>query len=185
MPFLHSLTELSHTTSGTHPNYSVLAIPAYWILSIAPHAGAIYLASRGQLQDWDNTCPRSIDHKAHLKSTLSDDEYATYERVEAASANSLENLPLFATAIVLGNLAGFRKEGWKGLYGFTAAFLVLRTLHTISYISIKTSGASYIRTFLWATSSALCLNVITKSAWALGGLVKGVSSSGASAFRAE
>jgi uncharacterized MAPEG superfamily protein len=185
MPFLQSFNELSHTTTGTHPNYSILAIPAYWVLSVAPHAGAIWLASQGNLKNYNNVSPRSDKHRVAVKERLSAEQYARFERIEAASANSLENLPLFATAIVLGNLAGFKKEGWKGLYGFAAAFLALRTLHTATYISTTDNAASYLRSGLWVSSSVLCLNVITKSALALGGVLKGANISGGSAFRAD
>jgi len=182
---MESFAELSHTTTGRHPNYSILAIPAFYTLAIIPHGAALYLATGGKLDQWDNRNPRSTQMKEKLKAKLGNEQYAAYERAEAAHANSMENLPLFATAIILGNMAGFKKEGWKGLYGFAAAFLAIRTLHTIVYIGEKTQAASMARSGLWAAGTALCLNVITKSAFALGAVVKGMNWSGASAFRAE
>jgi hypothetical protein len=73
----------------TH-NLSILAIPAYYILSLLPHGYALNVATQGQLIKWDNRNPRSSDLKAKLKERLPAKEFAKYERLEACHANGME-----------------------------------------------------------------------------------------------
>lgn len=107
-------------------NPSILAIPAYYILSVLPHSYALAVASQGKLSNFDNRCPRSSTLKSKLKDRLDPETFAKYERAEACHANGMENLPLFATAVILGNMAGIKKEGFGGLTGFAASFLAIR-----------------------------------------------------------
>ena len=73
-------------------NPSILAIPAYYILSVIPHAFALNAATQGQLTKWDNRNPRSTDMKAKLKQRLPAEVFAKYERMEACHANGMEVL---------------------------------------------------------------------------------------------
>jgi hypothetical protein len=75
-------------------NASILAIPAYWVLSMLPHGLAIRAATEGQLKRWDNRNPRSSDLKAKLKQRLPAEAFARYERLEACHANGMEVLYL-------------------------------------------------------------------------------------------
>ncbi|KAF2034920.1 hypothetical protein EK21DRAFT_107550 [Setomelanomma holmii] len=150
-------------------NPSILAIPAYYILSLLPHSYAINVASQGQLKKWDNRNPRSSDMKAKLKERLPAETFAKYERLEACHANGMENLPLFATAVVLGNLAGLKKQGLDGLNGFAALFLAIRVVYTGVYATHQTQGPTAIRGGLWMAGVALCLRTIFRAARALGG----------------
>lgn len=58
--------------------------------------------------------PSLNNPKAHLKETLSESEFARYERSEACSANIYEDPPLFVSAVIAGNMAGLKKEGSNG-----------------------------------------------------------------------
>jgi hypothetical protein len=71
-------------------NASILAIPAYYILSILPHSYAINVATQGELSKWDNRNPRSSSMKTKLKERLPADTFTKYERLEACHANSME-----------------------------------------------------------------------------------------------
>ncbi|KAL1791970.1 hypothetical protein ACET3X_009721 [Alternaria dauci] len=71
-------------------NASVLAIPAYFMLSFLPHALAVNVATVGNVLTWDNRNPRSSDVKAQLKQRLPAASYAKYERMEACHANGME-----------------------------------------------------------------------------------------------
>lgn len=107
--------------------------------------------------------------KAKLKDRLSAEEYAKYERLEACHANGMENLPLFATAVVLGNMAGLKRDGLGGMTGFAATFLAIRLAYTIIYVNHTTQGPTLIRSGLWAAGVGLCFRIIVKAAKALGG----------------
>jgi uncharacterized MAPEG superfamily protein len=170
----------------TH-NLSILAIPAYYVLSVLPHSYALNVATGGQLTKWDNRNPRSSTLKSKLKDRLSAEEFAKYERLEACHANGMEvrfsctifanqtqayyvqNMPLFAAAIVLGNMAGLKKQGLDGLNGFAGLFLAVRLLYTGVYATHQTQGPTAARSVLWFTGVALCFRTIIRAARALGG----------------
>ncbi|KAF2804855.1 uncharacterized protein BDZ99DRAFT_144328 [Mytilinidion resinicola] len=148
-------------------NSSILAIPAYYVLSVLPHSYAIHLATNGKLVSWDNRNPRSTTLKANLKQTLDATTYARYERAEACHANGMENLPLFASAVILGNMAGLKRDGIYGLSGFAGLFLAIRVAYTVVYLGTTTNGPTVLRSTLWAAGSTLCVRVILEAARAL------------------
>ncbi|KAF2740030.1 hypothetical protein EJ04DRAFT_264229 [Polyplosphaeria fusca] len=150
-------------------NPSILAIPAAGVLAFFPHAYSITIATHGKLLEWDNRNPRSTELKAKLKSDLDADAYARYERAEACHHNGMENMPLFCTAVVLGNMAGLKKQGLDGLTGFAGMYLGVRLAYTAAYLTTKTQGPTLLRSGLWAASVGLCFRVLFKAAKALGG----------------
>jgi uncharacterized MAPEG superfamily protein len=79
----------------------------------------------------------------------------------------MENLPIFATAIILGNMAGLKKEGISGLNGFAAIFLAVRAIYTATYANHTAQGLTWLRTGLYFTGFSLCLRIMVKSAKAL------------------
>lgn len=149
-------------------NLSILAIPTYYLLALFPHAYALNVATGGKPTKWDNRCPRSTTLKAQLKETLSESDFARYERSEACSANLYENLPLFASAVILGNMAGLKKEGWNGLNAFAGMYLGVRAIYTLAYIGIDHNKLSALRTGLWTASWVLCFRIFGQAAKALG-----------------
>ena len=151
----------------TH-NTSVLAIPAYFILAMIPHGWAINVASQGNISTWDNRNPRNTDLKAKLKARLPAETYAKYERLEACHANSMESFPLFTAAIVLGNIAGLKKED---LTRFAGYFLALRVAYMAVYATHKTQGPTILRTGIWYVGIGLCFKTIVQAAKAMGGRV--------------
>ena len=151
-------------------NLSVLAIPAYIALALLPHSYALNVATRGDLLKWDNRNPRSTTMKASLKERLDAETYAKYERLEACHANWMENLPIFGFAVVLGNMAGLKREGIGGLNGFVATFLAIRAIYTVIYVNNTTQGTTVLRSGLFFTGLGLCFSTIIRSAKALNGL---------------
>ena len=150
-------------------NTSILAIPAYYALALAPHAYAIVTATDGSISKWDNRCPRATELKTTLQSKMSEADYSRYERAEGAHANAMENLPLFASAVIVGNMAGLKKGGWTGMNAFVAAWFGLRVAHTASYIWLSDDQSrSWIRTALYNASLAPAFYVLIKAAKVLG-----------------
>lgn len=148
-------------------NPSILAIPALHILSILPHAYALKVSTQGDPNKWDNRNPRSSTMQSKIKDRLDPEDFAFYERLQACHANGMENLPIFATAVILGNMAGLKKDGVWGMTGFAASFLAVRVAYTAAYLTHKTQGQTMIRSGLWATGVGLCFRVIFKAAKAL------------------
>jgi uncharacterized MAPEG superfamily protein len=150
-------------------NPSILAIPVVHLLSILPHSYALGVATRGQVSLWDNRNPRSSTMKEKLKQRLTAEEFARFERLEACHANGMENLPIFAAAVILGNMAGLKKDGWGGMTGFAATFLAIRLAYTAVYVTHTTQGPTLIRSGLWMAGVGLCWRIMFKAARALGG----------------
>lgn len=143
---------------------SVLAIPAYFILSTLPHSYAIHIATNGQPLKWDNRNPRATGIRKNLQERLPKETYEKWERCEAASANGMENLPLFASAIILAKVAGLDKGETNT---FAGTYLAVRALYFLNYIMTKRNEYTYIRSGLWATSVALCVRTMMQAARAL------------------
>jgi uncharacterized MAPEG superfamily protein len=145
-------------------NISILAIPAYYIMAVLPHFYAVNVVKKNDPTKWDNSRPRSQSMKEELKTKLSAEEYGRYERAEAASANAVENLPLFASAVIVANAAGMTKDGQAGLDAFVGAWFAIRAAHSLSYIYISDSKMSYLRSALWIASLGLCFKVFGQAA---------------------
>ncbi|KAB2101504.1 hypothetical protein AG0111_0g10236 [Alternaria gaisen] len=142
-------------------NTSILAIPAYVILTFLPHVLAINVATRGNFLTWDNRNPRSSDLRAQLKQRLTAVTYTKYKRMEACHANGMENLLLFIGAVVLGNIAGL---GQNELAKLAAWFLAVRIAYTVAYITTSTQAPTLIRSSLWIAGVSLCFCTIIRAA---------------------
>ncbi|OCK82655.1 hypothetical protein K432DRAFT_380267 [Lepidopterella palustris CBS 459.81] len=93
-------------------NPSILAIPVYLLLSFILHLYAIYIATNGKPLNWDNGNPRSTTLYSNLQELP--DTFAAYEHAEACHANGMENLPLFVSAGILGNMGS--RQGDEGFW---------------------------------------------------------------------
>lgn len=140
---------------------SILAIPAYYILSMFPHSYAIQVATNFQPLRWDNRNPRSSVLKKDLQEKLPKEQYEKYERCEAASANGMENLPLFASAIILGKMAALDRGEMEK---FAGVYLALRALYFWNYIATKKNEYTLVRSGLWVGSVVLCVRTIMQAA---------------------
>ena len=90
----------------TTTNYSIYAIPAFWLLAFAPHFYSSALIHRGTNGRLDNANPRGASFAEMCKKSLDRATLAKVERARAAEANAFENLPVFAAAVICGNMAG-------------------------------------------------------------------------------
>jgi uncharacterized MAPEG superfamily protein len=128
------------------PNLSLFAIPAYWILTMLPHNYAIAIMRKANNGRWNNASPRSSKWDATLRESTPADVYARYERAEAAHKNGMENFPIFAGAILAGNIA---KLDTLTLNAFVAAYLCSRVAYTVIYVSVNSHRYSLYRTAIW------------------------------------
>jgi len=148
----------SSTLTTKTRNFSILSVPAYYVLSVLFHTYAVLLASRGQPTKWDNHNPRSSSVESRIQENLDSDLYAKYERAEAAHANGMENLPIFAAAIVVGNMARL-----KGLEKIAGIYLALRAIYSVVSIQASDNRYTLVRTGLWAASLGVCFNVFRRA----------------------
>ncbi|KAF2842234.1 hypothetical protein M501DRAFT_998491 [Patellaria atrata CBS 101060] len=149
--------------SWTSANLSILGLPIYWGLALLPKFYATNLASQGNPASVDNRNPKGTDYRPRLAQRLGPSLYTRWERAEAAHGNMLENFPLFAAAVIAGNLANL-----DGVDTFVQVYLALRVVYVVSYITTTTNSYSYIRTGLWFSSVIIAFRTLTQAAFALG-----------------
>lgn len=162
------------------PNLALIAIPAYYILSVAPHTYAITIASQGQPGKLDNRNPRSTTHIAKLRETLGEEAFNRFERAESAHKNSMENMPLFIAAVFAGLLADQATKGTVGralltsggvsdkMKRFLTSWFAIRGLYTAAYITTSDNKYSVIRSLLWVASLGVAFEQIYSAAKVLG-----------------
>ena len=74
----------------------------------------------------------------------------------------MENLPVFAVALLMGHLARL-----EGLNLFAGGYLGLRVLYTGVYLRTETKRWSFLRSGVWGVGSVWALCVMFKAAGVL------------------
>ncbi|KAL9137617.1 MAG: hypothetical protein Q9175_001168 [Cornicularia normoerica] len=90
----------------TTSNYSIYAIPAFYILALVPHFYSTVLINRATNGRFNNVNPRGTSFSETCKKSLDKVTLGRFERARAAHTNALENLPLLASAVICANMAG-------------------------------------------------------------------------------
>lgn len=142
------------------PNYSLYAIPAYWLLSMVPQVYAVSLITTST-QSWNNANPRSTAYLEKLKQKCTPNDLGRYERAKASHYNSMESFPLDTATLVIGNLAGISVDRMNLV---AAALVALRALYILLYINITSVRTSYLRTAVWILSRGICLAILVQAA---------------------
>jgi uncharacterized MAPEG superfamily protein len=121
-------------------NYSIYTIPTAYLLAQLISTRGLFLAS-GLAH---NVYPREDIGKAshHLPA----DKVACLKRQDAAHYNALENFPLFAASIVIGNEAGL-DSGTLNTIGL--GYLITRAVYAYLYVNVTTEKYSYFRYSVW------------------------------------
>jgi uncharacterized MAPEG superfamily protein len=145
-------------------NISFFAIPAYWVLTLLPHNYAIGIMKKANNNRWNNSSPRSSKWDATLRESTPAEVYARYERAEAAHKNGMENLPIFAGAVLAGNIANLSSFT---LNSFVIAYLCLRVVYTFIYVNVTSHRFSFFRTATWLVSTLMCMGIFVTGGIAL------------------
>jgi uncharacterized MAPEG superfamily protein len=145
-------------------NFDILSIPGFFLMAFLPHSYAVHVASGGNPLAWDNRNPRSAELKSNLKSRLAPENWALYQRAEAASANAYENFPFYAAAIIVGRIAGLSQDTSNK---FAVGFLAARALHSLSFILTSNQKYTIIRTLAYFASIVLGTRHFLRAAKAL------------------
>jgi len=149
------MTSLFDTTR----NFSFYSVPAAWVLALFPH---IYASA--QSKSFDNRSPRSYTKSLDQDQTI---DQATKDRIlrcEGAQQNGFENIALFATAVVAGNLAGLSAQTLNTL---TGGYLASRMIYTYIYINNTSDAMANARTGIFLTGIGLIFTLFIKSGNAL------------------
>ncbi|KAJ4351755.1 uncharacterized protein N0V89_007098 [Didymosphaeria variabile] len=164
--------------NSTGLNYPLLAIPAYYVFSVTPHIYAMNLLKSAGYKV-NNTNPKASLSPANVQGKVPDAVFGKYQRAENAQNNNLEQLPLFAAAVLASILAervagpsvkigGTSELDPTGLTMFVGAWFAIRAAYNVAYISIDEHSKSFARSGLWATGSGLAIYQIFKAAQILG-----------------
>ncbi|KAF3396382.1 hypothetical protein F1880_006756 [Penicillium rolfsii] len=145
-------------------NYSIHSIIAAYGLGIAPHGYYFVKMMANAKGQSSNILPR--ENLTNLKGHISGQVWDKLARARGAHLNAMEGIPMFAAAMLAGNLA---KLPAKDLNWFAFDYLGARVLYTMAYMGVKSEAASYLRTGLWAWSISIPILVLFKSAHATQG----------------
>lgn len=141
-------------------NYSLYTIPLYYIVALYPHAYGVGMVRRS-MKRWDYANPRSVEWNTAIEQGMSKEEFAEFERAEAAHKNGMENFPIFASALILGTVVKLSNFSMNVL---ATSFLGLRILYAIAYIKTSNSKKTFIRSLLWISSLTICMSLFIMSA---------------------
>ncbi|KAJ3017171.1 hypothetical protein HKX48_003685 [Thoreauomyces humboldtii] len=145
-------------------NYSLYAVPGTLVLAYVPHLlkSSIVLKATGTL---DNVNPRKQLEAARGRMTAS--SYDRAKRAEAAHANGMETFPVYAAALILGNLAHLPVDT---LNTYAAIFLGTRFLYNFVYVMNTTRPVAALRSLLWGAGVGSAISLMFQAASATGGL---------------
>ncbi|KAH6648278.1 membrane-associated, eicosanoid/glutathione metabolism protein [Truncatella angustata] len=163
--------------SSNSLNYPLLAIPAYYVFSLVPHVyTGVLLRSNGYRVN--NANPKASLSPSAVQGKVPDAVFQKYQRAENAHSNNMEQLPLFASAVLASIIAeratlkGFgesvRGEDPTGVLAFIGTWFIVRALYNVAYIQIADRSKSFLRSALWAVGSGLAGYQIYKAAQILG-----------------
>ncbi|GAA5870521.1 hypothetical protein JCM3774_003698 [Rhodotorula dairenensis] len=144
-------------------NYSLLSVPAVWLLGIGTHWSAIYLSVHStQIPKFNNVAPRDfVTEVSKLAKTSKDAR--RYLRTEAAQQNIFENIGLYAAAIVAGNVA---RLGASHMNKIALGYLVSRFLYVVLYVRTDHVKATPLRSLAYLTSVILSLGTFVRAGFA-------------------
>jgi len=158
-------------------NYPLLAIPAYYLFSLAPHFYAANLLSAHGYKP-NNANPKASLSPSAVQGKVPDVVFQKYQRAENAQSNNMEQLPLFAAAVLAsiiaerltlkGASATVTGGDVTGLTTFVGAWFAVRAAYCVAYVLIADHATSFIRSALWSTGSVLAVYQIYKAAQIIG-----------------
>ncbi|OQE16715.1 hypothetical protein PENSTE_c023G00497 [Penicillium steckii] len=118
-------------------NYTIHSIIAAYGLGIAPHG--YYLI-------------KMMANAKGQSSNILGQVWDKLARARGAHLNALEGIPMFAAAMLAGNLA---KLPSRDLNYMAVDYLAARVLYTAVYMGVKSELGSYLRTGIWAWSISI------------------------------
>lgn len=113
-------------------NLSLYAIPAAWVVAIVPRFYAIVAYKQSTKKDLDGKAPRDWPLQLANNQALDAKAKGRIMRAESAQSNGLENIGLFAAAVVAGNVAGLPANTLNTL---SFSYVASRIVYNYIYIN--------------------------------------------------
>lgn len=110
---------------------SLYTIPAAYTLAMIPHTYALVLMGKR----FDVRHPRKMLSKIDQDQTLDAATKARIHRAEAATANNIESIGLFAAAVVAGNYSGLPTNTLNTL---SVGYVISRIVYNFIYVNNNT-----------------------------------------------
>ncbi|BGP03324.1 hypothetical protein NBRC10513v2_007055 [Rhodotorula toruloides] len=141
-------------------NYSLLSVPAVWVLGISTHWHAILLSARSkEIPKFDNVAPRQFCAKV-AELTKASKDAREFLRTEAAQQNIFENIALYAAAVVVGNVARLPVSYMNKV---ALGVLASRLAFVICYVKTEQEKYTPLRSLAYLASTLLTLGVFVKA----------------------
>ncbi|PLN86688.1 hypothetical protein BDW42DRAFT_189954 [Aspergillus taichungensis] len=131
-------------------NYSIPSIAAVYGIGLLPHGYYLIKMMTNAKGQSSNILPRQ--NLSDLKGRIAADAWNKLARARGAHLNALEGVPMFAAAMLAGNLA---KLPSNELNTLAAEYIGVRILYTALYMGVRSEAASYLRTGVWAWGMAI------------------------------
>ncbi|KAA8646455.1 hypothetical protein EYZ11_000273 [Aspergillus tanneri] len=131
-------------------NYSIPSILAAYGLGLAPHGYYLVKMMSNAKGQSSNILPR--ENLSTLKGKIHAQVWDKLARARGAHLNAMEGLPMFAAAMIAGNVA---KLPSSELNTLAVEYIGARILYTALYMGARSEAASYLRTGVWAWSLSI------------------------------
>ncbi|KAL5002218.1 hypothetical protein BDV10DRAFT_158616 [Aspergillus recurvatus] len=150
-------------STSPQANYSIHSIIAAYGIGLIPHGYYFVTMMANARGIASNILPR--ENLSTLKSTLPSQIWTKLAKARGAHLNAMENLPLFAVAMLAGNVA---KLPANELNTLSLEYLGARLLYMAAYMVARSEAVSYVRTGLWAWSVSIPILALVKAGKAFG-----------------
>ncbi|KAG1748395.1 uncharacterized protein EDB91DRAFT_877914 [Suillus paluster] len=136
------------------PRFSLLSIPTVWALNLAP--ALLKNATIGMSIGWDNVNPRGNIGRIRDAGLA-----ARVDRMDGAHKNAMELFPLWIAAVLAATIT---KVDTHTVNTAAIAFITLRALYTLVYITQKTNAQGFLRTAVWLAACTVPLHLLFQAA---------------------
>ncbi|KAI9792338.1 MAG: hypothetical protein M1833_001109 [Piccolia ochrophora] len=143
-------------------NWSLYSIPTVYALGLLPQAYALLKMTASSGGQWTNVQPRQ--NFDALKGKVPQEVWNRCFRARGAHINALESFPLFAAAMIAGNVV---KLPAQELNTIAAEYIGARVLYTLLYIGVRSEPLSFVRTGVWYWSIGIPMWSLYKAGKAL------------------
>ena len=149
---------MASSFASTSNNISLYTIPAAWVASLAPHVYSHLLYQKVSSRHTDNRQPRSMVKTVAESQGIDAATKGRIIRADAAHQNSTENLPLFAAAVVAGNMARL-DTSWLNV--LSVGYVLSRVVYNLLYINNTTAVLARARSLVFVSGAVMVCTLFT------------------------
>ena len=137
-------------------NVSLYTIPVAWFLCLVPRVYAAHLYEKVSAAKFDNRYPRHLTKTVMECQNIDSCTKGRIVRAEMAQQNGFDNIGLFATAVIAGNMANI-SHTW--LNAMSVGYLISRIIYNLIFINNTTLILAWTRTAVFMSGVAMILTM--------------------------